>query len=76
MLAIAISLTGCTKLINVLDALGVIPLKEQKLELQLEKQVIDSLQKYSILGNCCLFPIYAHHHSTIGPKTNFFIGFE
>lgn len=41
MLAITISLTGCTKLINVLDALGVIPLKEQKLELQLEKQVID-----------------------------------
>lgn len=41
MLAITISLTGCTKLINVLDALGVIPLKVQKLELQLEKQVID-----------------------------------
>ena len=41
LLDFTISLTGCTKLINVLDALGVIPLKEQKLELQLEKQVID-----------------------------------
>ena len=39
-LAITISLMGCTKLINVLDALGVIPQSEPKLELQLEKQAI------------------------------------
>ena len=39
-LAITISLIGCTKLINVLDALGVIPPSEPKLELQLEKQAI------------------------------------
>ena len=39
-LAITFSLTGCTKLINVLDALGVIPPSEPKLELQLEKQAI------------------------------------
>ena len=39
-LAITISLIGCTKLINVLDVLGVIPPSEPKLELQLEKQAI------------------------------------
>ena len=39
--AISLSLTGCTKIINVLDILGMIPPKEQELELQLEKQAIE-----------------------------------
>ena len=39
--AISLSLTGCTKIINVLDILGMIPPREQELELQLEKQVFD-----------------------------------
>ena len=38
-LVITFSLTGCTKLIKVLDALGVIPPSELKLELQLERQM-------------------------------------
>ena len=39
--AISLSLTGCTKIINVLDILGMIPPREQELELQLEKQAIE-----------------------------------
>ena len=38
---ISLSLTGCTKIINVLDILGMIPPREQELELQLEKQAIE-----------------------------------
>ena len=39
--AISLSLTGCTKIINVLDILGMIPPREVELELQLEKQAIE-----------------------------------
>ena len=39
--AISLSLTGCTKIINVLDILGMIPPREQELELKLEKQAIE-----------------------------------
>lgn len=40
-LAITFSLTGCTKIINVLDFIGVIPPWEHKLEFQFEKQAIE-----------------------------------
>lgn len=40
-LAITFSLTGCTKIINVLDFIGVIPPWEHKLEFQLGKQAIE-----------------------------------
>lgn len=38
---IALSFTSCTKIITILDIFGIIPPREQKLELQLEKQVFD-----------------------------------
>lgn len=37
---IALSFTSCTKIITILDIFGIIPPREQKLELQLEKQAI------------------------------------
>ena len=40
-LAITFSLTGCTKIINVLDFIGVIPPWEHKLEFQLGKQAVE-----------------------------------
>jgi hypothetical protein len=40
-LAITLSLTGCTQIINVLDFIGVIPPWEHKLEFQFEKQAFE-----------------------------------
>ena len=37
---IALSFTSCTKIITILDIFGIIPPREQKLELQLERQMI------------------------------------
>ena len=65
-LAITISLIGCTKLINVLDALGVIPPSEPKLELQLEKQAIG--EPFSFSGYCkedydSIFIVYSYFNT-------------
>ena len=65
-LAITFSLTGCTKLINVLDALGVIPPSEQKLELQLEKQAIG--EPFSFADYCkeeydSIFIVYSYFNT-------------
>lgn len=38
---IALSFTSCTKIITILDIFGIIPPREQKLELQLERQAIE-----------------------------------
>lgn len=39
-LVITFSLTGCTRIITVIDIFGIIPPREQKLELQFERQAI------------------------------------
>ena len=61
--AISISLTGCTKIINVLDILGMIPPREQELELQLEKQAIEkpfTFADYCKEGYDSIFLVYPY----------------
>ncbi len=67
--AITISLTGCNKLINVLDALGVIPLKEREFELQLEKQTIE--KPFTFADYCkeeydSIFLVYPYQFKNVG----------
>ena len=66
--AISLSLTGCTKIINVLDILGMIPPREQELELQLEKQAIEKpftfadycKEEYDSI--CLVYPYFNTEH--------------
>ena len=60
---IALSFTSCTKIITILDIFGIIPPREQKLELQLEKQVFDkpfTFADYCKEGYDSIFLVYPY----------------
>ena len=44
---IALSFTSCTKIITILDIFGIIPPREQKLELQLERQAVGQIFSFA-----------------------------
>ena len=62
-LVITFSLTSCNEIIGVMDRLGIIPPREQKLELQLEKQAIG--EAFSFADYCeekydSIFLVYSY----------------
>ena len=60
---IALSFTSCTKIITILDIFGIIPPREQRLELQLEKQVFDkpfTFADYCKEGYDSIFLVYPY----------------
>ena len=63
---IALSFTSCTKIITILDIFGIIPPREQKLELQLEKQVFDkpfTFADYCKEGYDSIFLVYPYFNT-------------
>lgn len=58
--------TSCNKIINILNAFGIIPPQEQRLELQLEKQVFDkpfTFADYCKEGYDSIFLVYPYFNT-------------